>query len=707
MVKVKENGGYDNSSIDQLKGAERVRTRPAAVLGSDGLSGAQHGITEIIGNVADEKTAGYGSKVDVSFHKDKSITIRDYGRGVPMGWNEAKQAYNWHLIYEELYAGGKYNTYQDELAEIDATNSWGTFDPQDFNYLFSIGLNGLGAASTQMSSEFFDVTSYRDGKASTMRFKAGYPTLDELLVEDTTEPNGTLIHWKPDAEVFTSVDIPSSFIYNIAISAAYASGLTVNYIDELEGKDETIEAGTIKTLIEREHKNLLEDSTVYTDEGLKHGHTNAHGKDAIYIFKYEIALAFVEDNGQNYAFHNAIEMKGNTLISAHHRAINDTLIKFFKGQMRDRGLKYNSEDEFTKHIVVGINSYSNIANYANQTKDLVDNEFIRAHLADAIKRMLDVELSKGNQALKTIIYEMVEEANIREQLAEQRKKIRQVNKINKTKVKTDKFAASKAYVKHQKAGSELFIVEGDSAAGSVTDARDANFQAVFPIRGKLINAAKATVEKLLENAEVQTIIKLIGGGITLPGTDQQFNLDKCRFERITFCTDADEDGYQIRVLLFLLFYRLMPELIDAGRLYVAESPLYMLYYPDNVVRYAKDKAQRKEIEDKYGLPQRVGRNKGLGEIDAMDLAVTTINPLYTKYENEVQIKFDTSNQEIFSIIDTLYGKDSGHNRKATILALLGEQNADESWLEDDSDSLSMELSDLDIEDTLEITDAIV
>lgn len=698
---------YDNNSIDQLEGAERVRTRPAAVLGSDGLAGAQHGVTEIIGNVADEKTAGYGSEVDVFFHKDRSITIRDYGRGVPMGWNEAKQNWNWHLIYEEMYAGGKYATYQDDLKALDAKNGWRNFNPQDYNYLFSIGLNGLGAASTQMSSEFFDVTSYRDGEASTMKFKAGYPVLDELLVEPTTEPNGTYIHWKPDSEVFTDVNIPSEFIYKIALSAAYASGLTVNYKDELEGKEETIEAGNIETLINSKYPDLADGSNIITKEGLNHGHTREKGGDAIYIFKYEIALAFVDKGGQTYAFHNAIQMQGDPERSAHHRAINETLAAFFKKQMRDNGVKYNSTDEFMNRIVIGINSYSNIASYANQTKDLVDNDFIRAGLSDALRDMLEIEMSKGNQAIQSIIYDMVEEANMREQLAEQRKQLRAVKKISKNPVKTEKFAASEAYRKHQINGSQLFIVEGDSAAGSTKSARNAKFQAVFPIRGKLINAAKAPIEKLLNNAEVQAIVKIIGGGITLPGTEQRFNIDKCRFERITFLTDADEDGYQIRVLLFLLFYKLMPELIDEGRLYIAESPLYILKYPNGIDKYAKNKAERKELEAKYGLPTTVQRNKGLGEVDATDLAKTTVNPKYTNYENEVQIKFDTTDETVFSVVDTLYGKDAGHNRKSAILALLGAKNATDDWLADDTKEFSDNVEFDDIEDQRTIKDVIV
>lgn len=689
---------YDSSSIDALVKSERIRTRPASVLGSDGLAGARHGLIELVGNAVDEKTAGFGDKLELCYYEDASISIRDYGRGVPMkGINKKLNIPTYLAIFSELYAGGKYNTYQDELLEIDRLNEWDKFNPQDYNYLFSIGLNGLGAASTQMTSSYFTVRSYRDGEMYEMYFEEGEPAWEELKIEPTDEPNGTYIKWRPDPKVFTETDVKGDFVRSIALSTAYISGLDVYFKDEKKNTEEEFKAGTIVDLLLNKYKNDLDRDNVLTTNGLNHGHTIEKGKDAIYIFKYDMAVSFVDNKGGISAYHNAIEMKGNENISAHHQGVFTALDRFFLQKAKENGVKFNKQN-YRDKVVVAISSFSNIASYANQTKDLVDNNFILYGVENALFRLLNIEYEKGNELLNNLIDQLIEEAYIQAELEATRKQLKQVQKVTKSRKKVDKFYASKAYRNNIVTDSVLFIVEGDSAAGGVANARNAATQAIYPIKGKIINAAKATLEKVLNNKEVQDIFQLMGGGMEIQGTDQHFEMDKMKFEKIIILTDADIDGFQIRVLLFLLFMKYSPEIIEQGRLYIANSPLFNMFYKDEV-RYALTLEHKEEIEKQYGKPIQIERNKGLGQVDASVLAKTTIDPKYTEYKNLIQIKFDTNNIKINELVDVLFGKDVRKRRKSLLLELLGSDLMD---MIDENSQLLDFLDENEEEDELEV-----
>lgn len=666
---------YDDNSIDQLDGANRIRTRPSSVLGSDGIDGARHGVIEIIGNAVDEHSTGYGDKIDIKYLKDNSVVVRDYGRGVPIGWNEKKKKWNWFLIFGELYAGGKYDDNQDKLKEIEQNNSWNSFDPHSINYLFSIGLNGLGAASTQYTAEYFDVTSYRDGEASTMRFKRGNPVQKELTVEPTDEPDGTLIHWKPDDTVFTDVDLGSNFMYQMAQSTSYVSEMEVHYVDEFKGIDEVIPAGDIQDYLLNDFEVQEED--LFRSSGIKHGKILVSKKEFIYILKYDLDMAIVPGNGETIAFHNAVRMQGREDKSAHHVAVQHALDSFFKNVSKDRGVRIRPSD-YDKRFAVVINSYSNYASYANQTKDLVDDAFIESGIESAIKQMLSLEYDKHNKNLLGLIDSLVEEINIRAEVEEQRKLNRQakreVKKATKKSMHLDNFSSSRLYRKHKVAGNQLLIVEGNSASGATRAGRNADTQAIIPIRGKILNVLKASMEKILANKEVMNIIGLVGGGMDL-GEEQQFDISKMRFEEVLILTDADEDGYQIRALVMLIFLRFMPEVIKQGRLFICNTPLFEMHYRKEI-RYALNKKEQSEIISELGEPQRTNRFKGLGQVDAEVLHKTTLDFEQTKRRNLVPIKFDTDNPELYSIIDTILGTDEAKQRKNLILKTMGPQIAE-------------------------------
>lgn len=705
----KNSKKYDASSIGALVGPERVRQRPAAMLGSNGLKGAQHGVTEILGNAIDEASAGYGERIDLTYHTDTSITIRDYGRGVPMkGMNDVLNIKTYLAIFFELYSGGKYETYQDELQAIQDANAWDTFNPHDYNYLFSIGLNGLGAAATQYSSSFFHVTSYRDGEAASMRFKNGYPEWDELLLEPTDEPNGTYIHWKPDAQVFTATDVTGAYLKALAKSTAYVSGLTAHYKNEQTNEEIVYEAGPLENYLRIEHPNVIDHETrIYNIQNMTHGEfwtTVEDGPDKrnIYVFKYDISLALVPKGGHINAFHNAVEMVGSEASSAHHRGVNDAVDAFFQDRAKEAGIKLNPY-EYRDKIAVIVSGYSNIADYANQTKDVVSNTFIKNDIYKEVAKLLNTEWGKGNDVLAQVVNDLVEEARVKAELEEQRKQYRKVQRATNSRKKVDKFVPSKFYRKNIVSGSEFWLLEGDSAAGAVEQARDASFQALLALKGKIINVIKNPLEKVLANEEVTNIFRLIGAGMEIPILEQTFDIEKMKFEKIIIGTDADDDGFQIRVLIFLLFYKFAPSIISEGRLYIAETPLYNLHYADKT-RYALTKEHRKELEKKHGLAPTVSRNKGLGEINPQVLAETTVDPAYTEHKNLVQIKLDPTDATLYSMIDALYGKDVSKERKSIIIKYL---DSDIGTMIEDNSAILNYLEEREYDEELEVSTHVV
>lgn len=680
---------YGNESIDSLEGAQRVRVRPAAVLGSDGIAGARHGFTEIVGNAVDEATAGFGDKLEVTYHKDGGMTVRDFGRGVPMGYNVKKEIMNWYLIFNEMYAGGKYEDYQEELRAI---KDWSKFDPKDYNYLFSIGLNGLGAASTQYTSSYFNVVSYRDGQATPMNFIEGYPviTLDgEKIVATpdkvrelaskgidlnvklfepesypTDEANGTSIHWKPDEKVFSDVDVTYEWVKDKCEAVAYSSDVGVVLHNEVTGETTDYGNGTIEDYnLQINKSNLVSDeSRTFTDSDLTHGTTR---KNKVYVCQADVSLVRTDSSGKTVCFHNAVKMKAGAQYEGVHQALKD----FFYRVGIDNDIQIQQADYQGKFGVV-VNSYSNIASYKGQTKEEVDDNFIYITVKNMVENLINIEYHKKTGEIADIVEEVISEAEMRIQLQQQAKALRDMNKATRSRKLPEKFIASKNFNARRFDNSELWIVEGDSAKDSVKNARDNAFQAIYAIRGKMTNVLKASLNTIMESKEIREIFSIAGTGMEIKGIEEEsFDLSKSRFDKYIIGTDADEDGFQIRVLVFCAFWKLAPQIIENGMLYIAESPKFAIKLKDGSMVYAVRDDEKDELVKEYGgQVVKVERYKGLGQVDAEILAETTVDP---ETRTMTQIQLDTSDHDLHTVIETVFGKDPFKKRKETLMSVLG------------------------------------
>ena len=712
---------YGNESILLLKGAARVRRRPASMLGSDGLAGARHGFNEIYGNALDEHSAGYGGRLDIRHYLDGSMSVRDYGRGVPMGWNPnpGVNNWNWHVIYNELYGGGKYGDSQEELRQI---KDWGSFDPRLYNYLFSVGLNGLGAASTQYTSEFFDVCSYRDGICTKRSFRHGIPlvngepydmfsaTSDEIAslpeeTEPTDEPNGTFIHWKPDSEVFKDVKVGGDWILETCMDISNIAGIEIHFTDEETGKDITLYPGTVADVV-REHGSgvLVSEDTIMTHSTFNHGvssfSTGEGGslKDFVWLCKCEIAIGFTDGDGiEHRCFHNSVRMRSGV----QYDAINLAIATFIRERCKARGVAV-SERDYAGCMMVAVSTYSNYASFRNQTKDGVDDHFIYMEVYNAVYNKLRIEEGKGNQALAALIERVIEDAQVRVAAQEMTKLTKEMAKVKRERT-PDKFVSCVAYEEKKYEVVELWITEGDSAKGSVKNARDGYFQAIYPIKGKILNVLKASDKRILENKEIREIFAIIGTGFDLHAKGAKFfDIRNLKVGKIVIATDADEDGYQIRVLLFLVFYKLAPQLIQEGRVYIAETPRFGIDLASGTRIFAKDDNERDAIlAEHQGHITRVSRYKGLGEVDADILRETTVHP---DTRNLIPLNCDLTSETERGVIDAMFGMDKYKQRKDIISVMLGAGVAD--MLRDNALMIG-EIDEMDIEDETEYEEVVV
>jgi len=646
---------YDDNSINRLEGAERVRFRPAAILGSNGLDGAKHTVYEIVGNASDEQMSGFGDKIEIGYHEDGSISVRDYGRGVPLGYNEEEKEWNYFLIYEELYAGGKYNDSQEVLRDINKRDAWGTFDIKDYPYLITVGLNGLGAAATQCTSEYCTVSSFRDGIKRTMKFAKGAHILDKLIEEPTEEANGTLVHWKPDAEVFTDVNIGSKWVERLCKSLSYTSDFTVIFNNK--GK-----------ITEFNRSNIEEQMRIDVGQSLfidSFHHEVDESGDVCICFS-NIALG--PGGRGNEFFHNKVEIRGGV----HSEAVNTALSIFFEDRGRERGLRIKNSD-YSGKISSIVSTLSNKVSYRGQTKDSLDDMYVFRCIERAIEGRLKLEWDKGTDWILDVVEEVVKNAENRIAVAELSKNIRDIEKAVKTSKVTHKFKSCEAYDKKRYDEVELLIVEGDSAGGSAKDGRDARYQAILPIRGKSLNVFKATINKIIENTEIKSLIGVLGCGVDI-GIDgvESFNIDKLKVGKILFCADADIDGKHIRMLLFLIFYKLFPELLYRGLVYIVETPLYTIVNKRGESIFCIDEKELAEKREEIGENniKEITRFKGLGEANAQQLWDTTLNPDTRKL---TQLKIDRNDTDIYDTLEAFFGKNTDRRKRAILGSMMGEE----------------------------------
>ena len=681
----KKTGEYGNQSISSLKGPDKVRKRPAVIFGSDGLEGCEHSFFEILSNSIDEPREGYGNVINITCKKDKTLIVEDFGRGVPLDWNENEQRYNWDLVYCELYAGGKYDNDEGEA------------------YEYSLGLNGLGACATQCSSEFMNVTSYtKQGKYS-ISFAKGLPT-SELIIEDPVRRRtGTVVEWKPDLEVFTDINITLEYFEEVLKKQAIVnSGLTLNldyenedgshtkrvylyengivdYINELITLSDAPVMKEADSVEEGENEDIDEEVQEQQEslDGEKDGDTSRilalstpayfqterQGRDREdkpeYKLKVEAVFCFSNTVNKIEYYHNSsfLEHGGSP-----DKAARSAFVKAFDTYLRNNN-KYNkTESKITfgdveDCLVLVVNSHSTRTSYENQTKKAITNTFITEAMTQFFLHSLEVFFAENPKQAEKCAQQVLINKRSRENAESTRINIKKKLSANIDIVnRVEKFSNCRSKDANKR---ELFIVEGDSAKSSCMLARDPDFQAIMPVRGKTFNCLKGGLDKIFKSEIVVDLLKVIGCGVEIGKSKSagkqisDFDPNSLKWNKIIICTDADEDGYHIRTLILTIFYRLLPSLIKMGKVYIAESPLYEISSKSGI-RFAYNEGEKaailKEIE---GEKVTIKRSKGLGENDPDMMNLTTMNP---KSRRLIRINPEDE-QATYFMFNTLLGDD--------------------------------------------------
>lgn len=610
----KKKNDYGNDAITSLKGEDRVRKRPAVIFGSDGIEGCKHSVFEILSNSIDEARDGNGSKIIVTRYNDDSIEVEDFGRGCPVDYNSAEKCYNWELVYCELYAGGKYNNNSGE------------------NYEYSLGLNGLGACATQYASEFMDVEVYRDGFKYDLHFEKGKNVGGLKKEESSRKKTGTKTHWKPDLEVFTEINIDREYFEDVLKKQAVVNPnveFVFRYQRENNSFEETTflyENGIADYVKEIAGENTLTSVQYYTAE--RKGRDREDKED----YKVKLSVAFTFSNQVKLLeyFHNSSFLEhGGSPEDAVKLAFTNQIHNYLKNN--NKYLKNEKQITFAdieECLVLVSSSFSTQTSYANQTKKAITNKFIKECMTDFLKKEIEIYFIENPDEAIKIAEQVLVNKRSRESAEKSRLNIKKklAGTIDLSN-QVQKFVDCRSKDVSQR---ELYIVEGDSALGSVKMARDADFQAVIPVRGKILNCLKADYDKIFKNEIITDIIKVLGCGVEVKTKSNKdlsnFSLDNLRWNKVVICTDADVDGFQIRTLILTMLYRLTPTLIDEGYVYIAESPLFEITTKDKTY-FAYDEVEKTRIMGLIGDKKcTIQRSKGLGENEADMMALTTMNP---------------------------------------------------------------------------------
>ena len=611
---------YDNESISSLKGADRVRKRPGVIFGSDGLEGCEHAVFEILSNAIDEARGGHGKLITVTRFADRSIQVEDQGRGCPVDWNEKEGRYNWELVFCELYAGGKYDNENSE------------------NYEFSLGLNGLGSCATQYASRYMDVTVWRDGKEYRLHFERG-EIVGKLEVSDQTgnkKRTGTTIRWLPDLDVFTDIDIPADYYRDVMKRQAVVNaGVTFRLKNETAaGKFETeefvYEHGIEDYIRELAGLDALTEPVFWEAE--RKGRDRADKPE--YKVKLSVALCFSNKTALCEYYHNSsfLEHGGSP-----EKATRSAMVSAIDKYLRDNNKYAKGEAKITfpdvqDCLILVSSSFSTQTSYENQTKKAITNKFIQEAMTEFLRSRMEIYFIENREAAEKIAAQVL--INKRSRETAERTRINQKKKLTE-KIdianRVQKFVDCRTKDVSRR---EIYIVEGDSALGACKQSRDAEFQGLMPVRGKILNCLKADYPRIFKSDVITDLMKVLGCGVEVSGKAvkelNQFDLNNLRWSKVVICTDGDVDGFQIRTLILTMLYRLCPTLIREGYVYIAETPLFEITCKEKSGEktwFAYSEKEKADILKKLeGKKVNVQRSKGLGENDPEMMWMTTMSP---------------------------------------------------------------------------------
>ena len=608
---------YGNESISSLKGADRVRKRPGVIFGSDGLEGCEHAVFEILSNSIDEAREGHGKVITVTRFLDRSIQVEDMGRGCPVDWNEKEQKYNWELVYCELYAGGKYNNLAGD------------------NYEYSLGLNGLGACATQYASRFMDVTVWRDGHEYNLHFERGeiVGQLEKVeLGKNQKKKTGTRTRWLPDLDVFTDIAIPTEYFTDVMKRQAVVNaGVTFRFLNETEpGQFETTEFvyenGIVDYVAELSGEGSLTSPVFWQAE--KKGRDRADKDD----YKVKLSVSFCFSNKVNIIehYHNSswLEHGGSP-----EKATKSAFVSGIDKYLRDQNKYQKNESKITwadveDCVVLVSNNFSTQTSYENQTKKAITNKFVHEAMTDFLRANLEIYFIENHFDAEKIAEQVLINKRSRESAEKQRLNIKKklsgsIDIANRVQ----KFVDCRSKDPEKR---EIYIVEGDSALGSVKLSRDAEYQGIMPVRGKILNCLKADYARIFKSEIITDLIKVLGCGVEVQNKHVKdmaaFDLSNLRWNKVVICTDGDVDGFQIRTLILTMLYRLTPSLIREGYVYIAETPLFEINCGDKTWFAYSDKEKNDILKELEGKKVKIDRSKGLGENDPDMMWLTTMNP---------------------------------------------------------------------------------
>ncbi len=611
---------YDNESISSLKGADRVRKRPGVIFGSDGLEGCEHAVFEILSNAIDEARGGYGRLITVTRFLDQSVQVEDMGRGCPVDWNEKEGRYNWELVFCELYAGGKYDNENSE------------------NYEFSLGLNGLGSCATQYASRYMDVTVYREGKEYRLHFERGeiVGKLESSELTTNKKRTGTTIRWLPDLEVFTDIAVPLDYYQDVMKRQAVVNaGVTFRLRNETApGKFDTqeflYENGIADYIRELAGDDALTEPVFWEAE--RRGRDRADKPE--YKVKLSVALCFSNRTAVCEYYHNSSYLEHG---GSPEKATRSAMVSAIDKYLRDNNKYTKGESKITfpdvqDCLILVSNSFSTQTSYENQTKKAITNKFVQEAMTEFLRSRMEIYFIENKEAAEKIAAQVL--INKRSRETAERTRINQKKKLTE-KIdianRVQKFVDCRTKDVERR---EIYIVEGDSALGACKQSRDAEFQGLMPVRGKILNCLKADYPRIFKSDVITDLMKVLGCGVEVSGKAvkdlNQFDLANLRWSKVVICTDGDVDGFQIRTLILTMLYRLCPTLIREGYVYIAETPLFEITCKEKggeKTWFAYSEREKADIlKELSGKKVNIQRSKGLGENDPEMMWLTTMNP---------------------------------------------------------------------------------